>query len=820
MNPIATDNGRFKDGNPATGEYGTVVTAEHVNNVQDAVRTNQGEILTVLKEAGIEPNETDETQLWQALQVMAGQVESIEALRQFEPVRDRQIVYVKSYYAGSNVGGGEFYADLSDKATADNRGTVIVTTNGIRWKRVYQQITPLDFGAIGDNTADDTAIFKQIEQVVTHAYINLLGLTYKVTSDFNSNHYFNGSLVNKGIGSYNKELSLYKDHQARINAGNSSKVGHLTLEASGLTDEEKWLLSFHQSAAYDENTQALWVTATNQQNSETNDADKPSSLIKYIFNGANTCDPVHISPPSEYIGHQNIGIQRQNGVVKFWVTGGKANKPERSRYFNRLEYDEGTQTFKNIESYKLFGNDFNADGSRCIAVSPNYQVLIASNTRTVDGAFVMRVFDLNHFTSGGDYSDKYLYQWVFDRNDVDGKGGAVQSIATDGRFVYILVSGASNAKCCVHVYTINGNHVSTDRDMRLGMADAKNIEKNGGTYYYEPEALFWLPIAGKSSLCCLSIMGIPKGKPWHANIINSFSISNPVFLRETSGKLPALQLDAEHDIGYVNQFGVSKINPNGSVTNTIDGRDDYLNINPIATGGGGVQVNAKGNGRQAQYRLTTDNRDAMLQISNGDNLGIYDILNGFWAFMSDKTGKSFVPKSLSLGDYLEIFFDDTKQPQVRLKNALRQGMLQISTSGNLGLYDNTNNKWLIYAGADGIPKLHQSPALSANNDDIPTTYWVRKLLNEFISGQKAQNGYLKVGDFIFQWGRYDAANGARTFYFPIEFPNTCYVVLPVDWNSISGAGTHPVASRDYTKASFSIEANDNLGGFMMIAVGV
>ncbi|MDD6911317.1 hypothetical protein [Actinobacillus minor] len=37
MNPIATDNGRFKDGNPATGEYGTVVTAQHMNNVQDSL---------------------------------------------------------------------------------------------------------------------------------------------------------------------------------------------------------------------------------------------------------------------------------------------------------------------------------------------------------------------------------------------------------------------------------------------------------------------------------------------------------------------------------------------------------------------------------------------------------------------------------------------------------------------------------------------------------------------------------------------------------------------------------------------------------------
>lgn len=156
INPIATENGRFKDGNPATGEYGTVVTAEHMNNVQDAVRTNQGEILTVLREAGIAPNETDETQLWQALQVISGQVESIEALRQFEPLQDRQLAYVKGYYTGTAVGGGQFYFDEADTTSADNGGTVIVTASGKRWKRVNvgRTLSIVDFGAVGDYESD------------------------------------------------------------------------------------------------------------------------------------------------------------------------------------------------------------------------------------------------------------------------------------------------------------------------------------------------------------------------------------------------------------------------------------------------------------------------------------------------------------------------------------------------------------------------------------------------------------------------------------------------------------------------------------------
>ncbi len=168
MNPIATDNGRFKDGNPATGEYGTVVTAQHMNNVQDSVISMQNEIITVLNEAGIEVNPEDNTQLWQALQMIAGQVESIAALREFEPVCDRQIAFVKGYYTGSHQGGGYFIVDFADKTTTDNAGTVIVTAGGKRWKRSTDVNSSYSFGAIGDGKADDTAALQAVINANIH----------------------------------------------------------------------------------------------------------------------------------------------------------------------------------------------------------------------------------------------------------------------------------------------------------------------------------------------------------------------------------------------------------------------------------------------------------------------------------------------------------------------------------------------------------------------------------------------------------------------------------------------------------------------------
>lgn len=175
---IDSDNGKFKDGDPLSGEYGTIVKAKWLNGVQEGLLTNQGEILTVLREAGIEPNEADETQLWQALQVLSGQVDSISALREFEPLRDRQLAYVKSYHAGTTKGGGYFMADMSDNMSADNAGTVIVTAGGKRWKRIDNILLPDDFGA--SQSRDNVAFTHGITRIYG---ANSLALDYKKETD-------------------------------------------------------------------------------------------------------------------------------------------------------------------------------------------------------------------------------------------------------------------------------------------------------------------------------------------------------------------------------------------------------------------------------------------------------------------------------------------------------------------------------------------------------------------------------------------------------------------------------------------------------------
>ncbi|MHA3344999.1 phage tail protein, partial [Yersinia pseudotuberculosis] len=67
MPPINTPDNAFHDGNPATGEQGTIVPGAWLNNVQSGVISIQQELLSVLTKAGIEIDETKQDQLVTAI---------------------------------------------------------------------------------------------------------------------------------------------------------------------------------------------------------------------------------------------------------------------------------------------------------------------------------------------------------------------------------------------------------------------------------------------------------------------------------------------------------------------------------------------------------------------------------------------------------------------------------------------------------------------------------------------------------------------------------------------------------------------------------
>lgn len=87
---------------------------------------------------------------------LIGKCPDVSTLRTIEPDDNNQRIFVVTHTSGVTVGdsgdsgGGWFYADLTDSATNDDNGVVIVTSGGKRWKRDLSEvrgITPKMFGA-------------------------------------------------------------------------------------------------------------------------------------------------------------------------------------------------------------------------------------------------------------------------------------------------------------------------------------------------------------------------------------------------------------------------------------------------------------------------------------------------------------------------------------------------------------------------------------------------------------------------------------------------------------------------------------------------
>lgn len=83
-------------------------------------------------------------------------VDSIATLRGLDSTRNQR-AFVLGYYAKGDGGGGVYYIDPADITSLDNGGTIIVATDGSRWKlAVTSSVSFKQFGAKGDGIANDT----------------------------------------------------------------------------------------------------------------------------------------------------------------------------------------------------------------------------------------------------------------------------------------------------------------------------------------------------------------------------------------------------------------------------------------------------------------------------------------------------------------------------------------------------------------------------------------------------------------------------------------------------------------------------------------
>lgn len=126
-------------------------------------------------------------------------VSNISALRGLDKTK-HQCATTLGYYAGGDGGSGSYYCDLSDTTSADNFGSVIVATDGGRWKLTQNQDTSIkQWGAVVGGTTDAAgSIINALANLTTGSALRIDGGTYRCSV---------GITIPAGIAVYSSSLS-------------------------------------------------------------------------------------------------------------------------------------------------------------------------------------------------------------------------------------------------------------------------------------------------------------------------------------------------------------------------------------------------------------------------------------------------------------------------------------------------------------------------------------------------------------------------------------------------------------------------------------
>lgn len=85
---------------------------------------------------------------------LIGNCPNISKLRDIEPTKSKQRIFVVEHTSGLGIGGGYFYYDNTDTSSTDDNGVVIVTSGGKRWKRECTYISTDFYGLVAGTVVD------------------------------------------------------------------------------------------------------------------------------------------------------------------------------------------------------------------------------------------------------------------------------------------------------------------------------------------------------------------------------------------------------------------------------------------------------------------------------------------------------------------------------------------------------------------------------------------------------------------------------------------------------------------------------------------
>lgn len=406
-------------------------------------------------------------------------------------------------------------SDMSNARVIAKDGNVVRSLKD----RFKDFLNPLDVGAVGDGTTNDTSAFVTLESKVTGRDVNLFGRTYLVNAIPTGNNYYNGNfkigtVVHKAAydffkfgGTSENYLNVMRDFSEATRGGGMLLAADFVRKGTGAG-------AVVQSAVVDTVNRYLYTLHVTSSG--------PGVINRFPLNKLGSGVTIYAdaySAVGNYVGHQGLGIEyRSGGTVKLWVSfpyEGETSLTTVSKGTKAVRFNPPTGNGTNVDSgaevFNLFPEVPNSNQATSVCVSYSGKYLIAKYNEP-NNVFWVRIFRISDFTSAGDYSNKFIHEFriVLTNDDTTtGVSRALQGIACDDRNIYFLATatGYSN-KHSIYVTDMFGNKIDEYRDLSLG----KEIGRAVGTTFFEPESLFFAEINGTTKLCMQLATGDTTGQ--------------------------------------------------------------------------------------------------------------------------------------------------------------------------------------------------------------------------------------------------------------------------------------------------------------------
>ncbi|MCO1622513.1 tail fiber domain-containing protein [Pseudomonas putida] len=481
--------------------------------------------------------------------------------------------------AGQEADRSEAAVAEADKFQQAGAGAVMRSLKN----KARELVSPLDYGAQGNGSANDTAAFTALEAEFRHRTVDLGGLTYRVESHFSGNIYINGCLK-IGTTTYRKGVAetpagaLQQDFSANVGLRYDIQAVNGSLTSRGA-----------QAFALDERNRHLFLLEGDRIN-------------RYPMDGDDLVSPIDASSAGgTALGHQGLAVEYIPGDIRLWSTSSVGG-----RYAARFQYVPDLPiTVSDV--YELFdGNNVFANSTSCSpAISTCGRFLLAHGTRYGTYITVVRVFDLERMIAQGpgDHTNNWLYEW--ETQGLVDANNPLQGLACDGSNVYCMAGGTgfgATVNKRMHVFTITGQLISKDSNVTIGRANAL-LDATGTRW--EPEGL---AVAHTSGGGLTLMVGILSGDPSNRRFrIYGCGLSKPLLAT-------ALDLVGNHKARIVSTTAVGRdfLAARGrNDLNSGSGTNWYGKNDPVQPGG---LADFTGN---LTRRVTTETGTTLFKADNG-----------------------------------------------------------------------------------------------------------------------------------------------------------------------------------------------------------